>query len=132
MGEITYLVEAGVQVTSARFVVGSNMYPIAAITSVAPYSIPPKRGVPIAVVIICGFFACINLARAIVGADGALPALFVLTLFTTGAVFWARSIKATYCVMISTSGMQARALASPDGALVGRVVVALHQAVATR
>jgi hypothetical protein len=131
--EHVFFAEGGVQVTSARFTVHQQMYPVAAITSVSPFSLPASKGAPIGLVLIFGFFFSLSLAGLINGPNaGSFVSLVVTGAFVALGVFWYRSRKPTHVVMITTSGMQARVLSTLDPAFAHRVVIALNQAVISR
>lgn len=125
--EVQLLAEWGVQVTSSRFIVGMHTYPIAGITSVAPFHIPAERSGAIVGAIIFG------LLGIIVGwtAGSVLAFLFfgvIAAIFVVAALLK----KSVFGVVIATAGMQHRALVTHDGVHVTRVVNALNQAIAMR
>jgi len=128
--EITFFAEQGVQVTSSRFVVHGQLYPLAGITSVAPFTTPPKRLGLVALAAVFGFFTLASLGSLI--SRGAVLPLLVFAVLTALCIWGIRRQKATHGVLIATAGMQVKALTSPDVAFVQQVVGALHQAVASR
>lgn len=127
MGQEVPLLNMGwVQVTSARFVVGHQTYPINGITSVAPFSVAPNRNGPflligIALIVLFGGFAGQSGGTAVLG----------LIMGAIGIALVALA-KPTHGVTIMTAGMNVRALVSKDIALVHGVVTALNQAIAMR
>lgn len=131
--EVPLFAGPGIQITTARFVVGHQTYPIGGITTVAPFSVPAQTGGPIAMIGLGGFFALCGAAGLV---DGNAGALFGSMLFgaplIAGGILWYRSRRATHGVVITTSGMNVRALVTQDIALVHGVVQALNQAIASR
>ncbi len=124
--EVTFFVGGGVQVTSSRFVVGGQMYPVAAITSVAPFSIPAQRAGLILLAALLGLF---TLGSALAARWGAVFLFGTLA----GLCGWRASARVPmHGVIITTSGMQIRPLTSANLVFVQQVVAALHQAVASR
>lgn len=119
----------GVQITSSRFVVGTQMYPLAGITSVSPFTIPPKRfGL-----ILGALFSLLLTTGAVTPLVEGKPIAFLLFAAITGLFVWrVTQRKTVHGVTISTAGMQVRALTSPDVTFVQQVVGALHQAIASR
>ncbi len=131
--EVPLLAEQGVQVTSARFVVYQQTYPIAGITSVAPFSVPSSNTGPGCLIAFAALFCIAPLVRLLWDGDvkaGALV-LFPGSLLALG-VWWFRSRKPSYGVVIWTAGANVRALTSQDGMFVQRVIGALNQAIASR
>jgi hypothetical protein len=130
VNEVTYFADQGIQVTSTRFVVFGQMYPVNGITSVAPFTISAKRGWLI-------FWACFW-ALGVLGGLGTLfsrgePGGFLFCGFITGLIVWRIIVrKDIHGIMIATAGGQIRALSTPNLPLVHAVMSALHQAVAAR
>ncbi|MBX3188399.1 MAG: hypothetical protein KF819_15385 [Labilithrix sp.] len=124
--EYPILSEQGVTVTTARFVVYQQTYPIAGITSVAPFQQPASRGGPILLACLFGLMMFVGFAGGAIGGG-----LFFLVLMGI-CIAVAASRKDTFGVVVWTAGTNVRALVTHDGAFVGRVVVALNQAIASR
>jgi len=131
--EHVFLAEGGVQVTSARFTVFQQMYPISGITSVSPFTLPASRGAPLALVTIFGIFALFSFVGFLSSPNaGSFLGLLITGAIVALGVFWFRSCKPIHVVMIATSGMQARALSTRDAGFAHRVVLALNHAVISR
>lgn len=128
--EVPLLAEQGIQVTSARFIVYQQTYPINGITSVAPFSFQPSRTGPVVGAILFGLGTLGGLGA--LRHEGSIGMPFVCALLTGACVWWFISIKAQHGVMVSTAGMQHRALVTTDQGLVARVVHALNQAISMR
>jgi hypothetical protein len=123
--ETTFFVGHGVQVTSSRFVVFGQMYPLQGVTSVSPFTAPAKRAALILLAVLVGLLMLMCLSHS-------LP---LAAFFGVGAgicVWRAFAQKDLHGVAITTAGMQVRAFTSHDIALVQQIVGALHQAIATR
>jgi len=130
------LSEPGLVVTTARFVVGHQTYPIQGIATVAPYTVAAKR---VANYVVGGFFAfstfgnCVGTDLAENGAGGKIVTMF----FTAGIAalaFWlAKQKKDTHGIMLATSaGGRIQAFMTQDGPQMVRVLGALNQAIASR
>jgi hypothetical protein len=134
--ETLLLSEPGLQVTTARLVVGYRTYPIAAIASVAPFTLTADIRVPNAAV---ALGLVVNLAALVaikMGTENKGGWLFVVALAGSIAFVWglyqARTRQTVHGISAATSGMQVRVFQSPDLARVHRVLVALNQAIACR
>lgn len=138
--EVVLFNGVGVQVTSARFICGHQTYPVSNITSVAPFTVhPSKTGIVLGIVfsvglVLLGLLMMAVAAAAESGAAAGLGFMFlVLGLMIVGAcIYFSRLMKPTHGVSITTSGMNVRALTSPDLALVNGVLSALNQALSMR
>ena len=119
MEEKTFLNEAGITVTNARFIVSSQTYAMSGITSVKNSHEPPSRT-----------------GSTICGAIGLV--LLILSAWLYGAVFVAVAVafwfseKSRYHIVLATSGGELKALTREDAALVARVVQALNDAIVFR
>lgn len=130
--EVQLLSEGWVQVTSARFVVGHQTYPLAGITSVAPFTVPKDASF--------AWFLAVGSSLGILASLGMMAvsvAVGFVFLLIAGAVlgfaiYEIKTKKAIHGVVICTSGMQVQALSSPDLQFVSRVVGSLNQALAMR
>jgi len=130
----------GIQVTSARLVCWQQTYPIANITSVAPFSVYPSHGGTTFGIF---FGVCLALVALVIGgigvaakSSGAIGYGVVFGLVGIGLVvvciLAARAKKPTHGVMITTAGVNVRAISSADTALVQAVIAALNNAIAVR
>lgn len=123
--EVTFFVGNGVQVTNARFVVGGQMYPMQAITSVSQFKIPGQRGAAILGAVLFGILSLILVSFA--------PLAFLVSAALAAlCIGLAQTAKDLHGIAITTSGMQVRAVVTHDVAFVQQVLGALHQAIATR
>lgn len=129
--EVSILAEQGIQVTSARFIVYQQTYPINGITSVAPFSFQPGRAGPLLGILFFGLASLGGIVSAINGDGSPGAAVFCLAMLGL-CIWWFMSRKMQHGVIVSTAGMQHRALVTPDPALVHRVVGALNQAISMR
>lgn len=128
--ETTFFSEQGIQVTSTRFVVYGQMYPVNGITAVSPFTIPAQRAGLIIGACLCGLVAVFGLISLI--SDGSAASFLIFAAITAVLIAIAVRRKDNHGIVISTAGGQVRALASEDVALVHRVLSGLHQAVASR
>lgn len=122
--EVTYMTGQGVQVTSSRFIVYGQMYPVNAITSVASFTEAPSRTI--------AYVGALVLLVGLVSLAGSAAAGLLFLLIGGACIAVGVMRKPIYVVVIGTSGMQVRALRSPNAQFVQYVVTALHQAVAAR
>lgn len=120
--EVPLYNDGQVVVTTARFVVGSTLYPIRGITAVQPVVIPANRsgGIITALVGLC------ILMIAVMKEDGGFGLIGVIV--TGVGVAVAVAAKATYIVRAWIAGGQVDAVASPDWARIQQIVAALHRA----
>jgi hypothetical protein len=123
----------GVQVTTARFICWQQTYPIGGITSVSPFTVfasksgPNGWGVWSALWGVIWFVGLLNGA----GANAVIGFIFS-ALCVAACVAWARSKKDSYGVMITTAGMNVRAVVSADREFVGNIIGALNYALSMR
>lgn len=118
MEERSFLKEGGIAVTSARFIVPSQTYAMAGVTSVKNAEESPKRSYPI----VCGIIGLLFLFGVpVVG----------LVLIVTAVVWWIGQ-KRQYHVLLTTAGGEMKALSSQDGSFISRVVQALNDAIVAR
>jgi type IV secretory pathway TrbD component len=139
-GEVSLFAAQGIQVTSARLVCGPQTYPIAAITSVNVFMAPPENSSAKVGIGLCvfGFLAALTFGTCgnmvdMRGATG--TAVFLSVVAAVVMALCIRSIvasKPTYGVQIWTSGMNVRAMHTPDPSLANGVAGAINQALAMR
>lgn len=124
--ERVILSEGDVSVSTARFVVGAQTYPISNVSSVKWFATPPNTSLAVLLILL-----------------GALLLVYAITQKEAGAVFLAvgalgggvalwRASKAVCHVVLATSGGEVRAVSSTDRASVERIVGALNQAIVSR
>jgi hypothetical protein len=124
--ETVLLDEQGIKVTNARFLVESQTYAMAGVTSVkTEVEYPSKTGPLITIGIGVLFF--LNAMNS--GQFGGLIAGGAV--FAVG-VMWLRSRKPEYLVLLTTASGEKRAYESKDGALVKKVVTAINDAIVHR
>jgi ABC-type Fe3+ transport system permease subunit len=118
MEEKNILNENGITVTNTRFIVPSQTYAMAGITSVKNFKESPKRSYPIG----CGIVGLLFLGGApIVGI-----VLIVL------AVVWWIGQKSTYHVVLTTAGGEVKALSNQSEEFISKVIHALNEAIVAR
>lgn len=122
-GERVFFQEAGVSVTSTRFVVGRQTYAMRNITSVQPLVVPAKQGGAILLII----FA---LVVGLVGLENSSPlgALFGGGILVLG-IIWFRSEKDTFGVLLRTSGGEVRAIEHKSEAFIDKIVQAINDSI---
>jgi hypothetical protein len=134
--ETLLLNEPGLQVTSASLVVGYQTYPIATMTSVAPFTVTadmrgPNAAVVLGLVVNLGAILGIKIGTENKGGWLVAVALIGSIVFLWG-LYQARTRQTVHGIFVATSGIQLRVFASPDIARVHRVLGALNQAIASR
>jgi hypothetical protein len=123
--EQTFLNEAGVIVTQARFMVSGQTYAMNGVTSVASLKEIPSRKGPI----ICLVLGLITFFGALRGDTQILPgSLFFLIV---GGLWWYLK-KTQYTVLLHSASGESRAFTSADENLVDRIVGALNEAIVAR
>jgi len=128
--------EPKVLVTTVRFVVGVQSYPIADIASVAPFSeVPAMTGPNTAL----GLGLVVNLSAIVaikMGVENRGGWLFVPAAIGSVAFVWglyqARTRKVIHGVLLAMSGAHVRVSVASDQSRVHRVLGALNQAIASR
>ena len=120
--EKVFLEEAGIKVTSARFITPEKTFALSGVTSIGQGRIDPSYKGPL----IAGAIGLLVLLAA----DGAakIIGLAVLAL----AVWMFTQLKPTHTILVNTASSEATAWSSKDGATVGRVVAALNDAIIHR
>jgi len=123
--EQTFLNEAGVTVTQARFMVSGQTYAMNGVTSVASLKENPSRKGPI----ICLAVGLITFFGVLSGDTQILPgSLFFLIV---GGLWWYLK-KPQFAVVLHSASGESRAFTSPDENLVARIVGALNEAIVAR
>ena len=124
MAEQTLLSEGNVSVSTARFVVEGQMYPISGITSVKSLTQRPIKWPMILIA-----FGVISLANVI--AEGNIDVLWFVVFFGGGGLLWMiKGVK--YILVLSTASGEVQALTSRNQAFIIRIVNALNQAIVQR
>jgi len=124
--EKVMLEEAGVTVTSARFMVRGQTYAMNGITSVKATVRHPSKLWPI-LTILFGIFGIVTYA-GMKTAFGVVVALGITAL----GILWLRSKRPTYAVRLTSASGETEAYLSPDGTLVDRIVSAINNAIVHR
>ena len=124
--EEVLLQEAGVTVTKTRFIIPSQTYAMAGVTSVRALYDDPSRKWPIIAIL---FGALIMLGGF--GSETPIGGLLGVAIIV-GGVLWLRALKRTFYIVLHTAGDESRALESKDEAWIDRVVVALNEAIVAR
>jgi hypothetical protein len=123
---ILYSDESGVRVSKARFIVGSNTYPLNGITSVGSVKRPAKHGGAIWTVII-------GLLLAIIGFSAHITTLGIIGILVIAiGVIWYILVKDKYAVCIHTAGGETDAVISIDQSYISKIVAALNDAIERR
>jgi Family of unknown function (DUF6232) len=117
--EANYYSQGSVQVTSARFVVGSQTYAMRNVTSVKGITIWPGRIGPIA-------FALLGIALIITLKPVAVVFGLCLVVSCSLLLYYR---KPTHAVVLTTAGGEIRAYESSNAAKIGRILDALNQAI---
>lgn len=118
MEEKNILSENGVTVTNTRFIVPSQTYAMAGITSVKNFEERPKRLYPIG----CGIMGLLFLTGA--------PVFGVVLIVL--AVAWWIGQKTKYHVFLTTAGGEVKALSNHNGQFISRVIQSLNEAIVAR
>lgn len=121
MDEKTFFSSGDVSVTNARFMAKGQTYAMSGVTSVKSFRQNPSRKGPL----ILGFIGLL----AMTGGGGAL---LVGLLIVGGAIAWWFSQKPEFSVLLSSASGEVKALASPDGDFISKVVGGLNDAIVHR
>ncbi|MBN8742274.1 MAG: hypothetical protein J0H86_22415 [Xanthomonadaceae bacterium] len=132
--ERIFLRESGVVVSNARFIVPTQTFAMAGITSVKTFREVPKRGG----LILLMLFGMLLLLGGIgiaagngSGAAGAVVIAFGL-LLTAAAIFAMSQQRDRFHLLLKTASGEAKALTSVDLAFIKRVVAGLNEAIVHR
>jgi hypothetical protein len=128
--------EPGVLVTSARVVVGQQTYPVAGISSVAPFTQRahnPPNGVGIGMMIVGALLVLGGIGQDFTG-GAVLTVIFGAALVGGAALVFKFSPRKpdVHGVVITSAGAQFRALETTDLHQVSRVVGAINHALSMR
>lgn len=128
MEEKIFYEKDGVKVTSARFIVHQETYPIVNISSVKQRSDPPKNGCGVVLMAFGGLFAF-----AAMGAEGETASMLLIGLLM-GGIGWGiwKSAKAEHIVILNTAGNDVKALKSFIKEDIDNVIKALNDAIVHR
>jgi hypothetical protein len=113
--------EQKVKVTSARFLVKDQTYAMSGITSVRTHVDRPSKLGPIVTIVL----------GALVLTNGPTTAWISLVVVVVG-VFWYRSIRPRYEVVLTTAAGEQRPVKSSDGVFVEKMVKAINDAIVHR
>ena len=138
MSETVYYSSGKVQVTSSRFLVGNQIFPIGQITSVKLALIPVKAGCAVwamlggGMLVVMALIAAINAAAA--GNSMSGPLGFAVFGVVVGFLGWLmrKQAKQSYEVQITTAAGEQKLLRSTEREMPAAVVAALNQAIADR
>jgi hypothetical protein len=134
--EVSIFSAPGVMVTSARFVVGQQTYPLSGITSVSPFTVFATKNGAILWTFWSALWVVIWAIAAAMGSGGSGYgtgfASFISLCSVVIGVLWWRSLKDSYGVAITAAGMNVKAVVSRDPAFVQHVCAALNQALSMR
>ncbi len=122
MDETTYLKNDEVTITNSRIIVPNQTYAISGITSVKFAEQKPNRLLPIALMI-GGFF----LAKSSPNAS-----IWHFLVIESPFVIWLLLQKTTYCVKLSSSSGESKALVSRKKDFVQQVIDAINKAIIDR
>lgn len=121
MEEKTFFSSGDVSVTSARFMAKGQTYAMSGVTSVKSFRQDPSRKGAI----ILGIIGLLMM----MGGGGALV---LGVLFIAAAIAWWMSQKPEFSVLLSSASGEVKALASPDGDFISKVVGALNDSIVHR
>ena len=124
--ERVFLQEGHVSVSSARFVVGAQTYPMANVSSVKAFASPPNVTLQVLMLLAAIVWTISILARSAWG-----ELFFSVALLVLGIVLL-KVAKTTHPVALTTSAGEVRPVSAYDKAYIDRIVAALNQAVVSR
>ena len=126
VAERVFFQEGHVFVSSTRFVVGDQTYPIANVSSVKAFASPPNVTLQILMLLVA-----IVWTVAIVARGAWEEMIFTVPLLVLGIVLM-KIAKTTHHVALTTSAGEVRPINAYDKTYIGRVVAALNQAIVSR
>jgi hypothetical protein len=128
MDEKVFFEEGGVRVTNSRFVVPSQTFAMAGITSVQHKTVNGKLLGP-ALAIAVGFITLLGGAGS---GDGGGAIAIGIAILAGGAILFASRIKPVHHVKLRVASGETEAFTSKDGDYIERIVVALNNAMVYR
>ena len=117
-GDEVLFSESGILVSKTRFVVDSQTFALANISSVRGVETPPSRGAPI-------LFIFVGLALL---AASVLLGIIVIV----GCITWLCLQKSTFSVVLTAAGGEVNAYSSGNRAFISRVIQAVTEAIVAR
>ena len=125
MEEPTFLQDSRVTVTKTRLAVPGQTYPVNIITSVGTARDAPKKGGPIATIVI-------GALMTLGGFSAGWQLLVVGLLVVKVGALWFMALKPTFHLVLTTAASEKRAFSSKNGEHIGNVVNAVNQAIIAR
>lgn len=134
MEERIFLRESGVVVSNARFIVPTQTFAMAGITSVKTFREVPRRGGLIALMLFGMLLVLIGIVGAVANGIGVGSGIVIaFGLLLSAAVIYAMSQQRDrFHVLLKTASGEAKALTSVDLAFIRRVVAGLNEAIVHR
>jgi hypothetical protein len=130
--EKVFLSEGDIFVSNSRIALAGTTYSTSNITSVSMASIPPSRGCAMLLVATGGLFCLAALGTMGDNAGAGVLSLVIGAGILAGAIFWLKSLKPTYHLLLSSASGEQRALNTKDHDLIHRVVSAVNNAIVSR
>ena len=123
--QVFYSDEAGVRVSSTRFIVGATTYALSGITSISAVRYKAKRSPAI-------WTAIIGLLLAVIGfSTTAVLGIVGIVILAIG-VLWFFLIKDNFVVRVHTAGDETDAVVSTDESYINKIISALNDAIIHR
>ena len=123
--QVFYSDEAGVRVSSTRFIVGATTYALSGITSISAVRYKAKRSPAI-------WTAIIGLLLAVIGFSTTAVLGIVGIVILAIAVLWFFLIKDNFVVRVHTAGDETDAVVSTDESYINKIISALNDAIIHR
>ena len=117
-GEEVLFSEAGIVVSKSRFVVGSQTFALANISSVRAVETAPSRTAPVVILLLgIGFLAA---------------SVWFAMVVIAGCIAWMCSQKSEFSVVLTAAGGEVNAYSSYDRAFISRTIQAVSEAIVAR
>jgi hypothetical protein len=126
--EMKFYDAPGIVVTNSRFIVGQQTFAMQGVTSVSSFSESPSFKGPIITIIVGLLILLGGLAQGSQGIPGLVFGAVVIAL----GIWWLRSRKPTFHVLLRSSSGEQKPLSSKDQHLIGDVVKALNDSIVYR
>lgn len=131
--EKIFLSEGSTYISNTKIVLGNTTYSTANITSVAKTYTPANTGCSV-ILVVLGVFGALGAVASMFTKD--VGSGIVLLAFSAGlvalGVFWYRSLRPDYHVMLASASGERRGLTSKDQAAIDRVISAVTDAITHR
>jgi hypothetical protein len=131
--ERVFLNDSNIYVSNTRVMLHGTTYATANITSVSKRFTPASKGCAVLLIAV-GAIAVIGALGSFKSSDAgsSFMVLLVMAAILAAGIFWLRSLKPTFHVVLASAAAERQGLTSKDESLVDRVTIAINEAIVHR